>query len=96
MPSKRSTKQPKMVSFAEYRQIQRIKEAAHLGPGATDYTKPFGSDVHHKMHFGGKYIFKPDSNPPVGLYEPDQALGQTKPKIKSAIIKQPPQFAIYM
>ena len=66
-----------------------------MGPGATEYMKPFGADVHHKMHFGGKYIFKPDSNPPVGLYNADKALDTTKPKIRSAIIKQPDLFPIY-
>ena len=38
------------------REKQRIAESAHLGPGATsDHLKPFGADVNHKMHFGGKY-----------------------------------------
>ena len=42
-----------------------------MGPGAHSPHKEFGKDVKHKMHFGGKYKWKPDSNPPPGLYEPN-------------------------
>ncbi len=38
------------------------------------------------MTIGGKYKWKPDSNPPVGAYDVDQAIIQTKPTIPSAII----------
>lgn len=42
-----------------------------MGPGSTEYLKPFGSDVKHKMHFGGrskkyKNMFHMESNPSVG------------------------------
>ena len=63
-------KAKKLVSFQEMRQIQRQQETAHVGPGSTEFQKPFGSDVHHKMDFGNKYKFKPDSNPPPGMYDP--------------------------
>ena len=41
------------------------------------------------MHFGAKYKFKADSNPPVGLYEADRAIDFTKPRVKATVIKQP-------
>jgi len=37
-----------------------------MGPGATEYLKPFGEEVNHKMHFEGPYVFKADSNPGAG------------------------------
>ena len=38
------------------------------------------------MTIGGKYKCKPDSNPPVGAYDPDLAISLIKPTIPSAII----------
>lgn len=38
-----------------------------MGPGAGYVDKPFGSDVKHKMHFGGKYEFKPLNRNPSSL-----------------------------
>ena len=67
-----------MVSFRELRELQRVNESSHMGPGATEYAKPFGSDIKHKMHFGGKYKFKANNNPPPGLYDPKPEA--TKPK----------------
>merc|ERR1711937_395062 len=66
-----SQKQPRMVSFRELRELQRQNESSHMGPGATEYAKPFGSDVKNKMHFGGKYKTKINNNPPPGLYDPN-------------------------
>jgi hypothetical protein len=43
-------------------------------PGSYDYhLKPFGSDVKGNPGMGRKYVFKPDSNPPVGAYEAEKA-----------------------
>ena len=39
------------------------------------------------MTIGGKYKWKPDSNPPVGAYDIDLAISQIKPTIPSALIK---------
>lgn len=55
------------------REQERIAEAAKVGPGTTDYSKPFGSDVTMKVDFGRKYDFKPNKNPPPGAYDPDAA-----------------------
>lgn len=38
--------------------------------GEYDKHKPFGAS-NNKMTFGGKYKWKPDSNPPPGLYDPN-------------------------
>jgi hypothetical protein len=39
------------------------------------------------MTIGGKYIWKPDSNPPVGAYNIQSGIDIIKPTIPSAIIK---------
>ena len=80
--SSKSAKQPKMVSYREFREIQRQKEMAHQGPGSTEYLKPFGSDAKGKTDFGSKYKFVPDSNPPPGLYDIEKAETLTKPRTK--------------
>ena len=71
-----------MVSFRQYREIQRVKEAAHQGPGSTEYMKPFGSEVKNKTDFGQKYKFVPNSNPPPGLYDTDKAQKLVQPRTK--------------
>ena len=75
-----------MVSFREMRQIWRLKEEAHLGPGGYDTHKPFGSDLNN-IDFGNKYKFKPGQNPGPGQYEPDKALTHVKSKAYEAFIK---------
>lgn len=64
-------KGPVYMTFKELREKQRIAESSKVGPGSTEYLKPFGSNVNHKMHFGGrpknyKNIFQTDSNTSVG------------------------------
>jgi hypothetical protein len=39
------------------------------------------------MTIGGKYKHTYDANPAPGQYEPEGAVGQTKPRSKAAIIK---------
>ena len=42
-------------------------------------TKDFGTQVHNKMHFGGKYVWKPDKNPGPGNYQTnDKAIRPSK------------------
>ena len=69
-------KAKKLVSYQEMRQMQKIQEVAHIGPGSTEYQKPFGSDL-NKVDFGRKYKFKPDSNPPPGMYDPNDSFVKT-------------------
>jgi hypothetical protein len=45
--------------------------------------------VKTKVNFGSKYKFKPDSNPPVGAYDPEKAIKLTKSKSREAIIREP-------
>jgi hypothetical protein len=55
-------------------------------PGQYDaHLTDFGYNPNN-MTIGGKYVWKPDSNPPVGAYDIDAAMNQTKPTIPSAII----------
>lgn len=55
-------------------------------PSAGNYQKikKFGSDVKNRINFGSKYSWKPDSNPPPGLYDTDKSLNHTKPRISTA------------
>lgn len=76
-----------MVSFREMREVWRQKEVAHLGPGAHDFGKSFGSDLQN-ISFGSKYIFKPDQNPGPGLYDPELAMRQVSTKSYETFIKQ--------
>ena len=63
-------------------------EAAHLGPGATDVSKPFGSDIKNKMHMGnGRLEFPVQNNPPPGQYNTDAGMAIVKPKSYQAFIK---------
>jgi len=61
-------KEPVYMTFKELREKQRIAEQANIGPGSTEYLKPFGSEVKHKMHFGSrpskyKNMFYMEANP---------------------------------
>jgi len=53
------------------REAERVAEAAKVGPGTTEYAKPFGSDVTMKVDMGRKYETKYNKNPPPGAYNPD-------------------------
>jgi hypothetical protein len=57
-------------------------------PGQYDgHLKTFGYNERN-MTIGGKYKFVPDSNPAPGQYEPEGAVGVTKPRTQAAIIKE--------
>jgi len=57
-----------MVSFKEFREIQKVKEESHLGPGSTDCQIPFGSDNPRRMPFGEPYRYNANEIPPPGVY----------------------------
>ena len=42
----------------------------------------------NNVDFGNKYKFKPDSNPAPGQYQPEGAVGMTKPRSYAAVIKE--------
>jgi len=66
------------MSFKEMKEKERIAEQASIGPGSFDgHLKPFGSGM-SKVDFGKKYEWKPDSNPPLGLYNTTSAEKHTK------------------
>ena len=69
------------------------EQHGRVGPGSTEYMKPFGSDVHHKMHFFGRTSSKMSDTPPPGYYNPKKEV--TKPRIPSASIKMYPQYPVY-
>lgn len=74
-------KERKKDHFADYKNAP--------APGEYDgHIIPFGQDLKNKMTWQGKYEFKPDSNPPPGLYNADVALAKSSlPRVKSAHIK---------
>ena len=63
--------------------MEREEEMAFIGPGSHDIIRDFGTDIHHKMHFGSKYNSKPPTpTPPPGTY--DSNVSFVRPK-KSAV-----------
>ena len=62
-----------------------------IGPDPGQYTDDvvtFGKDVKSNINFGEKYKFKPDSNPPVGAYNVEEAYKHTKFTNRSVIITE--------
>lgn len=76
--SRKKGSRVRLVTFREMREIQRMMEMANLGPGSTEYSKPFGSDVRRKVPFGKRHAFRPDPNPGPGAYQIDKADKLTK------------------
>ena len=71
-----------MVSYGDLKNIERIKDVAHVGPGTHTPHKEFGADMNN-VDFGYKYKWKPNNNPPPGLYDADKAMDKIKPSIGS-------------
>ena len=61
----------------------------------SDHIKPFGSGLKNTMNKKGKYEFKPNNNPPPGLYDIDSAQKLIKPKTTCVIIKDVQKFPVY-
>ena len=81
------TPRKRELTFAEKREQERIAETANMGPGAhSGHIKEFGSDVNHKMNFGGKYITKYDKGPGPGHFDTEAAMKHVKPKTYEAFI----------
>lgn len=74
----------------QYKQDQARVRNPEVSPDAGEYDPDtgFGGQDNRKMTLGGKYKWKPNDNPPPGLYEPDAADGQIKARVPSTIIKQ--------
>lgn len=52
-----------------------MMETAKLGPGSTDYSKPFGSDIKQKVNFGKRHQIKSKmENPGPGAYDTAKAV----------------------
>jgi len=64
-----------------------IKEKKDLPESGTGHLIPFGGDVKTRIGMGSKYVFKPDSNPPVGGYNTDRGFDSISPSKRSAVIK---------
>ena len=58
-------------------------------PGQYDgHLTAFASEIKTTVNFGEKYKFVPKEGPPPGSYNPDQADGLTKSKIRSTLIRE--------
>jgi hypothetical protein len=58
-------------------------------PGAGHYDghlKSIGASIKTNVNMGSKYVFKADSNPGAGYYDPDKAVNQTQSKSRAAHI----------
>lgn len=77
MKTRKSKSRVRLVTFREMRAIQRLMEAANVGPGSTEYLKPLGSDLPN-VGFGKKHAFRPDANPGPGAYDVGKADKLTK------------------
>ena len=49
----------------------------------------FGKDDKRKMTIGGKYVTKYSDTPPPGLYDPERAEAQIRPKSPAVLIREP-------
>lgn len=84
----RKNDKPDLLTFKELRELERIAESSHMGPGAIDNTKPFGSDNTTKMTMGGKYKPVINSNPGPGEYDTESAVKKVLPKNRETIIRE--------
>ena len=60
---------------------QGYKKPAEIGPDGGEYDPDAGKGFGYspqKMTIGGKYQWKPNDNPPPGLYDPEGATKLTK------------------
>ena len=60
-----------------------------------DHIKPFGAGMKNPMTKKGSYGFKPNDNPPPGIYDLEQSTKHTKPKVTSAVIKDVARYPVY-
>ena len=77
-----------MIPFSEMRKLQRLEQEGRVGPGTTEYLKPFGSGLKH-VGFGSKYQFKANRNPGPGQYRVEKSMGLTKSKSSTVLMKGP-------
>lgn len=71
-----SLTKPKIKSAIINEEVSPYRRPVDQSPSIGQYDghlKPFGYNENN-MTFGGKYIFKADSNPPVGLYNIEKAI----------------------
>lgn len=75
------------MTFKEQREQERVAETANMGPGAHDgHLVPLGADNKSRMTMGSKSVYKPDTNPGVGMYDTDAAMKHVKPRIYEPLI----------
>jgi len=66
-------------TLQEKKEKERAMERSHMGPGATEYMKPFGTDT--KTFTFGRHIREPpNTNPGVGYYDVEKADSVVKPR----------------
>ena len=76
----------KTSKLGDFMEGSKGKEYAN-DPGKYDkHLTAFGEDITLNVSMGSKYKFVPKEGPPPGLYNPDNANRQTKPKVRDCVI----------
>lgn len=78
----------KLIPFSEMRRLQRLEQEGKVGPGTTEYLKPFGAEC-KKVGFGSKYEFKANRNPGPGQYKTNNAFAMVKSRSSTTLMKGP-------
>lgn len=83
----------RLISFREMRQLQKERQAAHVGPGSTEWLKPMGAEL-SKITLAGKgNIPNPClHNPGPGQYDVEEAYNQTLSRSSVSLMKGPMRF----
>jgi len=87
-----ATKQVKPQSAAfKYREEKGYKKPKEILPDGGEYEpdRGFGNQSPQKMTLGSKYKWKPNDNPPPGLYDVDSAQNQVKSRSSAFKYKEP-------
>lgn len=87
-----ATKQVKPQSAAfRYTEEKGYKKPKEILPDAGEYEpdRGFGNSSPQKMTLGSKYKWKPNDNPPPGLYDVDSAQNQVKTRSSAFKYKEP-------
>lgn len=94
MPRTRSA----MITNDSWKRSKFTESPTRENPDAgayNDHIKPFGAGLRNPMTRQGQYDFKPNDNPPPGLYDLDASTKHVKPSVQGAVIKDVARYPVY-